>query len=212
MLPVDPGKYGLFVVAMSALAITPGPANIFAIATGIERGPKAAMVAVLGMNAATLVWFVGAALGLGALMETAPSVFSALTFIGGIYVLWLGAKAFLSGIRVSDQNPIGTTVAAAPNRSFRDGFVVQLANPKALVFFSAVLPPFIDTSRTLWPQLMMFAAGTITLDLISMNGYALAGAALSSRLKTASFRRGFFCFVGALLMASGTLILFRQAS
>ena len=54
-LPVDPTRYGAFLVAMFVMAITPGPANLFAIATGMERGKGAALISVLGMNTATLV-------------------------------------------------------------------------------------------------------------------------------------------------------------
>ena len=67
-LPVDPARYGAFLVSMFVLAITPGPANLFAIATGMERGKGAALRGVVGMNAATLVWFACSALGLGALI------------------------------------------------------------------------------------------------------------------------------------------------
>ena len=88
--PVDPSTYGLFLIVMATLAVTPGPANLFAIATGIAQGPRAALMGVLGMNAATLVWFAAAALGLSALVAAFPAQFHLIAIAGGLYVRRLG--------------------------------------------------------------------------------------------------------------------------
>lgn len=87
---------------------------------------------------------------------------------------------------------------------------MQIANPKALLFFTAVLPPFIDTSRPLAAQLAMFAAATIGMDVVSMSAYGLGGAALSARMSRPGFRRGFSLAVGLLLIATAGLILARS--
>lgn len=71
-LPVDPHLYVTFLGVMVVMAITPGPANLFAVASGVEKGHASALVSVVGMNTATLVWFGAAALGLGALVKAFP--------------------------------------------------------------------------------------------------------------------------------------------
>ncbi len=81
-LPVDPARYVAFLGVMAVMAVTPGPANLFAIATGAQKGKAAALVGVAGMNTATLVWFCAAALGLGALILAFPQVFHLLAFAG----------------------------------------------------------------------------------------------------------------------------------
>jgi threonine/homoserine/homoserine lactone efflux protein len=93
--------------------------------------------------------------------------------------------------------------------ALRDGFAVQIANPKILLFFGAVLPPFIDVARPLAPQLLMFAAATIGMDLISMSSYGLGGAALASRMNEPGFRKGFAIAVGVLLITAAVLIVSR---
>jgi threonine/homoserine/homoserine lactone efflux protein len=206
-LPVDPARYGAFLVAMFVMAITPGPANLFAIATGMERGKSAALISVVGMNAATLVWFTGSALGLGALILAFPKAFHVLALAGAAYLVWLGLKSLWAGIR-NLENHASATVRAGRS-AFLDGFMVQIANPKILLFFSAVLPPFLDVQRPLAPQLVMFAAATIGMDLISMSSYGLGGAALSSRMNEPGFRRGFAILVGVLLIAAAVLIVSR---
>ena len=209
-LPVDPSRFSAFVVAMAVLAITPGPANVFAVATGMQRGKAAALAGVAGMNCATLVWFAAAALGLGALIAAFPAVFHWVAIGGGLYVAWLGAKALWRAWK-GDVLAIETVTAARGKRgAFMDGFAVQIANPKAVLFFTAVLPPFLDIARPVAPQLAMFGAATIGFDLIAMSAYGLGGAALSRFMNEPRFRRGFEAFVGVLLLTASGLILHRQ--
>lgn len=206
-LPVDPARYGAFLVAMFVMAITPGPANLFAIATGMERGKGAALLGVAGMNAATLVWFTGSALGLGALIIAFPQAFHLLALAGAAYLVWLGLKSLWAGIRNLESHASATVRVG--RSAFLDGFMVQIANPKILLFFSGVLPPFLDIKRPLAPQLVMFACATIGMDLISMSSYGLGGAALSSRMNEPGFRRGFALLVGVLLITAAVLIVSR---
>ena len=206
-LPVDPARYGAFLVAMFVMAITPGPANLFAIATGMERGKGAALISVVGMNTATLVWFSGSALGLGALILAFPKAFHVLALVGAAYLVWLGLKSLWAGIKNVESHASATVRAG--RSAFFDGFMVQIANPKILLFFSAVLPPFLDVQRPLVPQLIMFACATIGMDLISMSSYGLGGAALSTRMNAPGFRRIFSILVGVLLITAAVLIVSR---
>lgn len=204
-LPVDPAKYAAFLVAMFVMAITPGPANLFAIATGMRRGKAAALVSVVGMNTASLSWFIAAGLGLAALIAAFPQFFHLLAIGGAVYVAWLGLKSILSGVGKDD--PPHSAEVHVGQSAFRDGFMVQATNPKVLVFFTAVLPPFLDPARPMAAQLAMFAATAIGMDLISMSAYGLGGAALAARMTEPRFRRGFAVFVGLLLIITAVLIL-----
>ena len=206
-LPVDPHLYSTFLGVMAVMAITPGPANLFAVATGMEKGRASALVGVVGMNAATLVWFAAAALGLGALVKAFPQAFRLIAVVGALYVAWLGLKA-LHGAFKTAADPQHIVVRRGRS-AFVDGFAVQIANPKAVLFFTAVLPPFLDVNRPVVPQLVLFAAAVIGMDMMSMSAYALSGAALSRRMGQPRFRRGFGLFVGILLLAAAVLIVVR---
>jgi threonine/homoserine/homoserine lactone efflux protein len=208
-LPVDPARYSAFLAAMFVMAITPGPANLFAIATGMQKGKGAALLGVAGMNTATLVWFAAAALGLATLIAAFPKAFHILAYAGAAYLVWLGIKSILSGVKNGGGEGETHRAFKMGRSAFRDGFAVQIANPKILLFFGAVLPPFIDVQRPLAPQLVMFAAATIGMDLISMSTYGLSGAALASRMNEPGFRRGFAVVVGALLIIAAVLIVSR---
>lgn len=212
-LPVDPKLYGAFLGLMVVFAMTPGPAVLYAVATGARSGKRAALAGVAGMNTAMLVWFTGAALGLGAVMAAYPGLFRWLTVAGALYVAWLGLQSLM---QVRAASPVTSTPggqAPAPRGSaFGGGFAVQIANPKVLIFFTAFLPPFLDPGRPVAPQLVLFALGTIGADVLFMSAYGLGGAALSDRMSRPRFRRAFSAFVGLLLLAVAVLILLRLRS
>lgn len=203
-LPVDPARYGAFLGVMAVMAVTPGPANLFAIATGAQKGKAAALVGVAGMNTATLVWFCAAALGLGALILAFPQVFHLLAFAGAAYIAWLGVKSLLGAFR-HDAEP-GHHAFRQGKSAYLDGFAVQIANPKAVLFFTAVLPPFLDPARPLPAQLAAFACATLTLDILAMSAYGLGGAALAARMTEPRFARGFAVVVGLLLLTAAVLM------
>jgi len=209
MLPVDPALYALFFGMMAVFAATPGPANLFAIATGARAGPRAALVGVAGMNVATLVWIGAAAAGLGALVHTYPQAFRLIAIAGGIYVAWLGAKALYSAWR-NEEAHFDSARGATSRTAFRDGFAVQLANPKAVIFFTAVLPPFVDPARPVLPQLALLGATTILLDVITMSTYGIAGGALAATLQRPEARRVFYIGVGILLLCAAAMIALRH--
>ena len=206
-LPVDPHLYLTFLGVMAVMAITPGPANVFSVANGVQRGKAGALLGVVGMNAATLVWFAAAALGLGALVIAFPQVFRVISVGGALYVGWLGLNALRGAFRTA-ADPDAPMVRMGRS-ALVDGFMVQIANPKAVLFFTAVLPPFLDVNRPAAPQLALFAVATIGMDLVAMAAYGLGGAALARRMSEPRFRKGFALMTGVLLLAAAALIVSR---
>ncbi len=207
-LPVDPHLYLTFLGVMTVMAITPGPANVFSVANGVQRGKAGALAGVVGMNAATLVWFGAAALGLGALVTAFPQVFRLISIGGAVYVAWLGISAVRGAFGATAVDPDAPPVRMGRG-ALVDGFMVQIANPKAVLFFTAVLPPFMDVSRPAAPQLALFAAATIGMDVLAMSAYGLGGAALARRMGEPRFRRAFALLTGVLLLAAAVLIVGR---
>jgi threonine/homoserine/homoserine lactone efflux protein len=208
-LPVDPARYAAFLGAMAIMAATPGPSNLFAVANGMSRGRKAVLQGVAGMNTATLLWYVAAALGLGALAVAFPRAVKALIVVGAFYLLWLAYKSLRAGF--SSEGALGHADIRAGRSAYLDGFMVQIANPKILLFFGAVLPPFLDFRRPLPAQFVMFALATVALDVTATTAYGLGGAALTSRMADPRFRRGFSVVVALVLTAAAGLIVSRLA-
>ncbi|MBI1252201.1 MAG: LysE family translocator [Alphaproteobacteria bacterium] len=208
MSPVDPEKYALYLGVMAVLAVTPGPANLFAIATGAQRGARAGLIGVAGMNAATLAWFFAAGAGLAAAVTAFGGMFHLIALAGGLYVAWLGVRALSAAIK-GGEGEIERGRPAAVGAAFRDGFAVQISNPKAVLFFTAVLPPFLDLSRPLAAQLAMFAAATIVMDAAAMSAYAVLGGGLAAQMASPGGRRAFNALSGALLLIVAALVILR---
>lgn len=205
--PVDPARYAAYLGVMIAMAFTPGPANLFAVALGMRRGHRSVPACVVGMNLATLAWYLAAALGLGAVAAVLPGLFRWLAIGGALYLVWMAFGAFRSAWR--GDHSAGQAEVIKDGSPMVQGFMVQIANPKIMLFFGAVLPPFVDLGRPLLPQLALFAVATLALDGLAMTCYGLSGAALSRLTGDARFRRGFNVLVGAVLVAVAGLVAAR---
>ncbi len=206
---MDPARFGLFLGVMAVLAVTPGPAVLFSIANGVHRGVRGVLLGIGGIMTASLAWFAAAGLGLGALMTATPWLFSVLAWFGVAYLLWLGGGKLWAG--VTGRAALGGGGRLRPGRSaFLDGLGVQLANPKMVLFFSSILPPFLDLRRPLPPQLLLLAAAAVAIDAVGLSAYGLGGAALADRLRSPRGARAFAVASGALLMAAAALIAFTR--
>lgn len=216
-LPVDPSKYTAFLGAMFLMAITPGPANLFCISTGLGRSAPRVLMGVFGINTATLIWFVAAAFGLHLLITTLPVVFHAMTVAGAVYLLWIAIKTIRARKSHSahelDLPENASTIAREGLwATWKDGFMVQFLNPKVTLFFTAVLPPFLALDRPMTTQMPVFAATAIGMDVITMTTYGLSGLALTRFLSRGRNREYFEVCVGGLLGLIAAVILMHSAA
>jgi homoserine/homoserine lactone efflux protein len=185
-----------FIVAATALALVPGPTVTVIIANSLKYGTKAGLGNVLGTQVGVVIWLTIAALGLGAAIKVMGVWFDVLRYVGAAYLVWMGIKLFMS-----KGDLAVATDRARPNGSFfLQGFVVIMSNPKMLVLFGALIPPFIpqgaDVAKYTLMLGLIFAAIAVTGD----TAYALmagrAGAWLSqSRIRGIEIISG-CCLVG----------------
>ena len=209
---IDPHTYWAFFVTMFFMAITPGPANLYAIRTGLGRRKGNVIAAVIGLNCASLIWFIACAFGLQVLLTAFPLLFQMVAVAGGLYLGWMAFKGFRSALDINNEN-IGSSLTALPDpdkttgATFRDGFMVQLLNPKVTLFFTAVLPPFVDIHRAVPPQMVAFAATAIGMDTITMTGYGLAAVTLSHVLADPRKKQLFDLGVCLILMIIAAIII-----
>ena len=205
--PVSPDRFIAYLTVLSAISFMPGPAMLFAVSAGMSRGAKGVLLATIGMNLAALCWFIASALGLAVIATTMPEVFRIAGWLGVFYIAWLGADAIKGAFKPSGASP---RAMRQPGLSvFRDGFVVQATNPKALLFFTAILPPFVEIDRPVWPQMGVFALCLFALDGFFMMAYGLLGAAFAHKMSEPRFRRGFGLFVGSILLTVAALMVDR---
>ena len=154
----------LFLLAVLALFLSPGPNMAFVLSHGVAHGPRGGFAAALGISAADLVHTLFAATGVTALVAAWPPSFDLLRYAGALYLLWLAFQA----LRSNDGLPAGAPVQpSAFARIVRMAFLNNLVNPKALLFFMVFLPQFVDPAR-----------GSVPLQLVQL-GVMLSAAALA---------------------------------
>jgi homoserine/homoserine lactone efflux protein len=185
-----------FVFAATALALVPGPTVTVIIANSLKHGTRAGLGNVLGTQAGVVIWLAIAALGLGAAIEVMGVWFDVLRYAGAAYLVWMGIKLFMS----KGDLAVATDRSRPKGSFFLQGFVVIMSNPKMLVLFGALIPPFIplgaDVSKYTLLLGLLFAAIALTGD----TAYALlagrAGTWLSrSRIRAIEIISG-CCLVG----------------
>ena len=155
---VDTRLLATFVVASFLLIIVPGPSVLFVISRGVALGRKAALLTVLGNETGVMVQVLVVAAGLGAVLERSVVLFDVIRFGGAAYLVYLGVQA------VRHRRELSTVLdvtAIRPSRHiFREGFVVGVSNPKVIIFFTAVLPQFVEPDAGPVP-VQLFVLGTI---------------------------------------------------
>lgn len=166
MLPVDALTLLAFIPAGLALNLTPGADMMFCLGQGLKSGRRAAMAANFGIALGGMVHTLLAALGLGALVAAHPAAFEAIRWLGVGYLLWLAVGALRSSPFASEAQVTPTSASKA----FWQGLMVNLLNPKVILFILAFLPQFVDPARPILPQFL-------TLGLVfSFGGLLVNGA------------------------------------
>lgn len=194
-----------FVAASAVLLVIPGPTILTVISYSLAQGrranaPLVAAVA-LGDSTALLVSLVG----LGALLATSALWFTAVKWVGGVYLLYLGVKLLRAGVTAADMPAV-----AAPRsrwRLFANTYLVTALNPKGIVFFVAFLPQFInpgaDVSRQLWALAVTF----VVMATLNASLYAAFAATARRLLASSRAQRRFNLAGGSLLSAAGVWAL-----
>jgi threonine/homoserine/homoserine lactone efflux protein len=186
---------GLFVGAALVLLLIPGPAVLYIVARSVEQGRLAGFVSDLGIHTATLVHVLAAALGLSALLASSALAFGIVKYAGAAYLIWLGLKKIFGRPEIADAGVQSN--GYGHGRLFRDGFVVNLLNPKTALFFLAFLPQFVDSSRgQVALQFAVLGAVCVALNTaadvvatyaaVSMRRALVARAVLMRRVRQAS--------------------------
>jgi threonine/homoserine/homoserine lactone efflux protein len=178
MLPT--GHLLAFALLSYALIVIPGPNVLFVISRALQLGRAAGLAAVLGGQIGVYAQVMAVAFGVGALVERSVAIFTVIKLAGAAYLIYLGVQAVRHrrSLSAALEAPV---IAKSTGRMLRDGFIVGVSNPKAMVFFAAVLPQFADRSAGHVPvQLLLLGAVFMAIALVSDSMWAIiAGTARS---------------------------------
>lgn len=171
--------FSLFLVTTLLLILVPGPAAMVASSQGANLQSKKALIGIAGIAAADALFFALSATGIATIILASSTLFMAIKWFGVLFLLYLGLMIFFSRGSAIRLDSKATEVKAV--KLFYQGFLVQLANPKALIYFSAILPQFIDTEKALLPQILIMGLICVVADLLVYGLYAFLGAHLAKQ-------------------------------
>jgi threonine/homoserine/homoserine lactone efflux protein len=194
--------YAVFLATAMALLAIPGPAVLYVVTRSIEMGRAGGVASVAGITTGTIVHVALATAGLSSLILASRTAFGAVKYVGAAYLIVLGLRRLLTR---EDERVDEEAVPRTRRRAYTQGVVVNLTNPKTIVFIFAFIPQFVDPSaRHVWLQVLVLGLSFALLGFVSDNVYALAAGAVADRLrgsrKIARFERW---FGGSILIGLG---------
>jgi threonine/homoserine/homoserine lactone efflux protein len=196
--------YAVFLATGMALLLVPGPAVLYVVTRSIEMGRAGGLASVAGITTGTIAYVALAAAGLSSLLLASTAAFDAVRYVGAAYLFLLGVRRLLGrGLdRLEAEAPPRTR-----RRAYAQGIVVNLTNPKTIVFVFAFLPQFVDPhARHAWLQVLVLGLSFTLLGFLSDSMYALLAGTVAERLRgSTGIARVQRWFGGGVLVGLGIL-------
>lgn len=191
---------GTIVLLMAA----PGPASLLTLSHGAQHGARGGIPNALGFSAGALFLMSLSALGISALLLASPTAFQLIKLLGAGYLVWLGVALWRKPFSIG-----ATSDGSGSSRlwsGFRPAFLLAISNPEDTVFFTALLPRFLDPQQPLWPQYALMAATWVVVDLIVAVLLASAGGRLGLWLACGQRLKQFSRTSGGLFVVAGVML------
>lgn len=197
---------GAFIAISALLILAPGLDTALITRNAVLHGRRAAVATALGVNTGMVVWTVASAAGLVALVEASAVAFTVLKLAGAAYLIWIGVATLVASRRPSGagQEPQPQQRReVAPRTSYRQGLVCNVANPKAAVIFTSLLPQFVSGHHPSGLLFLELGGIFVLLALVLQGAYAVLAAHASRVLLRGRFRTGLDRLTGIVLIALG---------
>jgi homoserine/homoserine lactone efflux protein len=163
----------VFAITEFLLCLTPGPAVLLVVSQSVRSGFKSSLRGTAGILTGNALYFALSALGLGALLMSSASLFQIIKWVGVAYLIFIGLKMLLAKKSLADSNQLPTAQKGSM-RLFSEGLVTQLSNPKALVFFSALLPQFVSSAGGVLKQFTVLGIVSLAIEFSVLLSYGWA--------------------------------------
>jgi homoserine/homoserine lactone efflux protein len=194
---MDLNTWLAFALLETFLCLTPGPAVLFVVGTTLGRSRMAGVFAAGGIIAGNTIYFVLSATSLGAILLASYETFTLVKWVGAAYLVYVGV-VYLGGRALFSQSEALAVRPLMAGRSFGGGTITQLSNPKALIFFSALLPQFIDPHHSLLVQVAILGVTSQVIEGLVLAAYVL----LAHGVRRARFSRVFERVAGVFLIGA----------
>ena len=200
-----------YLITTFVLSLSPGPGVFSCLSSGLNHGLRLGVWNSIGMQAANLIMVIAVSLGLGALLLASETLFTAVKWLGVVYLIYLGIATWRAPARGFKEDTDDNAHTA--REVFMRGFFVNATNPKGIIFFAAILPQFIDLARAQLPQYAILAATTFAVDVVVMTGYTALAARVLRVMREPRHIRWVNRGIGGAFVAAGVaLASFRRAA
>jgi threonine/homoserine/homoserine lactone efflux protein len=198
-LHMNLSTWWIFVTATFLISAAPGPNMLLIMNQSVRFGLRASIYSMAGCMTALMIMFTLSALGLGVVLQNAPTVFDALRWLGALYLAYLGYKVWTAPVTPTSADNISKNDSSLGNKYagynrftlYKTGFFTAGSNPKALLFAAAFLPQFIRADLPQAPQLALLLATFSALEILWYFIYALGGLSMAQQLRKPNILRWF---------------------
>jgi threonine/homoserine/homoserine lactone efflux protein len=191
----------LFVTVSLLPALSPGPGMLLALSNALRFGPRATFYSALGNSLGLLVLGFAVAFGLAAIFAISAVAFTVIKILGAAYLVYLGVKLWRDGKSLS--LPGADQVQFDPGRLFRQAFLVSITNPKAMVLLAALIPPFVDHTQTIMPQVTVMSVSYAIICFANHLLLAQAGGRIRVLLSSARRMKAVQRILGSMFIGFG---------
>jgi len=206
---VDVEVWLLFVTTVLVFMITPGPSHLLMLSNSMTHGFRPSLATAAGDLTANALQMLAAGLGLAALLVASQQALSIVKWFGVAYLIWMGVRMWRRAGHVASTDD--RRADASLRLLWLQGFLTSAANPKAVVFFAALFPQFIQPERPFVAQFVALSVTYIVIDGLFLSGYGAGAGWLAKRLQAGASKviqrlGGVFLVVAAVLLGSRTLV------
>lgn len=201
-----PENFFFFLLMTTAVSLAPGPNTMFVMSQAALRGPRAGILAGLGIEVVNIGYFALVALGLASIVAASTLAFEIMKWGGAAYLLALGSFVIYKSFRADDDLKIEVPHHKAGRSAFRDGVFIALGNPKTIIYFLTLVPPFIDPTRDVLGQTFVIGLTGSIIDVGAQALYCVAGGTLSRLMNHPHIKRWFERGVGVAFVALSLVV------
>ncbi len=201
----------LFAATELLLSLSPGPAVLLVVSQGMRSGVRASFIGSLGIIAGDIIYFAISALGLGTILLASHFMFLLIKWAGAVYLFYLGLK-LIKNTFVFKEEPEAEETVIVYQKVFRQGFLMQLANPKAILFFTALVPQFINTQMAVAPQLIILGIISVSIQFPTLLFYGWLAEKGGSWFRNSRYSKWLDRIAGTFLIGAGLKLAFSKQS
>ncbi len=212
---MDLHTWFVYVATVFVVTVTPGPSVLLCVTSGIKHGARNAAFSAAGIITALVCLMSLSAVGLGTLLATSELAFRVVKWLGAAYLMYLGMRMLLSkgssGFAI-DAKASERASTVSPRKLYIEGLIVGLSNPKALVFFGALFPQFLNSQAPQLTQFAVLCATFVAFEAFWLMTYASFAARLAPWLQQPGRQLIFDRACGSTFMGAGLLLLLTKRS